>query len=182
LRARSSHLLVIDVQERLLPAVPRVEEMIAAIRRLVSVARALDVGITLTEHNPTGLGGTPSAIRDLVDPTEIFEKMSFSCLAEPHIRAHCEQLREAGVSQVVLCGLEAHICILQTAIELREMDLETFIAVDAASARSVASVELGLRRAALEGVSLVNSDMIVFEWLERAGTELFRSILPLMKA
>jgi hypothetical protein len=71
---------------------------------------------------------------------------------------------------------------LQTAIELREMDLETFIAVDAASARSVASVELGLRRAALEGVSLVNSDMIVFEWLERAGTELFRSILPLMKA
>lgn len=182
LHSRLSHLLVIDVQERLLPAVPRVEETVVAIRRLMTIARTLGVGITLTEHNPAGLGLTPATIRDLVQPSEIIEKMTFSCLGEDAIKEYFENMRESGVAQVIICGLETHICILQTAIELQAMGFESFIAADAVNARSATSAELGLRRAALEGVALVNSDMIVFEWLERAGTDRFRSILPLMKA
>lgn len=181
LRRASSHLLVVDVQERLLLAIPGAEATLAAVLRLVAIARALDVGLTLTEHHPAGLGPTPAVLRDLVPTEDIMEKIHFSCVQEPAIGERFRALRAGGVEQVVLCGLETHVCVLQSAIALKEMGFEPFIAADASGARSAASAELGLRRAAAEGVAIVNDDMIAFEWLERAGTAQFRSILPLIK-
>ena len=181
LRSASSHLLVIDIQERLLPAIPGSDAILAVTGKLMAIARILGVGLTLTEHNPAGLGISPAEFRDTVPSADILEKMHFSCLGEPPIAERFRALRAAGIDQVVLCGLETHVCVLQSAIALREMGMETFIAADATGSRSPTSVELGLRRAAAEGVGIVNSDMIAFEWLERAGTEQFRSVLPLIK-
>lgn len=181
LKAHSSHLLVIDVQEKLLPQIEIADELVGRCRRLIEIARHLDIGITLSEHYKKGLGETPFTIRELIKDGEVFEKIHFSCLGDERLKKRFQDLEQEGVLQITICGLEAHICVFQTAIELKMAGFDVFVVADCVSARSKLSLERAWRRLELNNIAVIDSEMAIFEWLGKAGTAEFKRILPYLK-
>jgi nicotinamidase-related amidase len=150
--------------------------------RLVRAARALEVPITVSEQYPSGIGPTVAPLREAIGNSGSFiEKVEFSCLKNHALRDHLHELRRKGRPQVVLGGIEAHVCVTQTAIDLEDQGFEAFVAADATSSRAKSSRRLALARLAKSGVDVVDSEMVVFEWLGRAGTPEFKELLALVK-
>lgn len=178
LSADRSALLVIDIQERLLPAVQEPERVVARTRILLQAATALAVPVFASEQYSKGIGRTVAPVAELLPESTCFEKITFSCAGEPAIIA---ALNAAGRDQVVLCGIECHVCVLQTALALRALGREVFVVADAVSSRSPRDLELGLARMAQCGVHLVSCEMTVFEWMGRAGTPVFKQLSALIK-
>ena len=106
------------------------------------------------------------------------EKITFSCLGAADFAARLSAL---GRTQAVVCGAEAHVCVLQTALDLRARDRRVFIVADATGSRDPANREAALARLSQAGATVVTTEMVLFEWLKRAGTEDFRALLPLIK-
>ncbi len=182
LRAAQSQLLVVDVQERLAPAMYESQTLVAQCARLVQAATRLGVRITVSEQYPKGIGATVAALRDLLpQDAMLFSKMTFSCMGEATLAHRVRTLAQAGRDQVLVCGIEAHVCVLQTAIALQEAGLRAFVAADAISARNPASRDLALRRMERAGVEIVSVEMAMFEWLGKAGTPDFKALMPLIK-
>lgn len=173
MRADTSCLLVVDLQERLMPAVAQADEIVANAIWLIRIAQRLKVPILASEQYPQGLGHTVAAIRELLPPDAFVEKIHFSCAAEINCMRRIDLL---GRPQVVLLGAEAHVCVLQTALDLRLAGKSVYLVADAVSSRSPGDVELALTRMRTEGVRVVSREMVAFEWLHRAGTEPFREI------
>jgi len=173
MRADTSCLLVVDLQERLMPAVAQADEIVANAIWLIRIAQRLKVPILASEQYPQGLGHTVAAIRELLSPDAFVEKTHFSCAAEINCMRRIDLL---GRPQVVLLGAEAHVCVLQTALDLRLAGKSVYLVADAVSSRSPGDVELALTRMRTEGVRVVSREMVAFEWLHRAGTEPFREI------
>lgn len=176
-----SQLLIVDVQAKLLPAMSD-QRAIERCIRLVRAAKALAVPITFSEQYPQGLGHTVEPLLEaLENEGEVIEKVEFSCLANGVLRGRLQELRRHGRSQVVIGGMESHVCVLQTAIDLAHHGFEAFVVVDAVSSRDEASRRAALARLLKAGVEVVNSEMVVFEWLGKAGTAEFRELLTLVK-
>lgn len=170
----TSLLCVIDVQERLLPVVPDAKRVVAACCRLASAAGILDVSRVLTEQYPKGLGVTPRALAALLHPAE--EKMTFSS-------AGCAAVAGAlarGLTTVVLAGLETHVCVTQTALDLLAKGLHVFIAVDAVASRHAIDHEMALRRLEAAGAILTTSEAILFEWCRSAEHPRFQDVRRLV--
>lgn len=169
-----SCLLVIDVQDRLLPAVMEPEQTERSVIQLIEVANRLQIPTLYSEQYPKGLGGTsPAVLNALSDSAIYLEKMSFSCAAD----SSCNQkINSIKPNQIVICGMETHVCVLQTAIQLRQQAREVYVVADAVSSRSALDKELGLARLRQAGVHIVTREMVIFEWLQRAGTDAFREI------
>jgi nicotinamidase-related amidase len=168
-----SCLLVIDVQERLLPAIHRGAEVVENIAWLMDIARQLEVPTVVSEQYPRGLGHTVEELARRTSPEMTVEKIHFSCAAsEPCLAA----LEATGREQFVLAGIEAHVCVLQTALGLFALGKEVYVVAEAVSSRREADASLGLSRMGGEGVRLVGREMVAFEWLHQAGTETFRTI------
>lgn len=168
----SSGLLVIDVQERLLPAVQRNELIEKNVCDLIAIAQRLNIPILYSEQYPKGLGSSSPAVLKALPETAIrLEKLAFSCVKEC-----AEQIRSAIPSQVVICGMETHVCVLQTALELKQLGFDLFVIADAVSSRSDENAQLGLERMRQSGVQIVSKEMVIFEWLEQAGSDAFREI------
>ena len=176
-RARSQ-LLIVDVQERLLPAMAEAEQVLRACSLLMTAAARLDVPITVSEQYPKGLGPTVPALANLVAENRVLAKVDFSCAADPAIR---DRLDTEGRDQLVVAGIEAHVCVLMTAMELIDAGREVFVVADAVSSRRQSSADLALDRLRAAGVSVVTTEMVLFEWLRRAGTEEFKEISRLIK-
>jgi nicotinamidase-related amidase len=177
-----SQLLIIDVQEKLLPAMSNPERVVERCVRLVRAARALDIPITVSEQYPQGIGPTVGPLREaLGNSATVIEKVEFSCLKNEALRDHLHELRRRGRPQVVMGGIEAHVCVNQTAIDLEEQGFEAFVVVDATSSRARSSRRLALARMQRSGVDVVDSEMAVFEWLGQAGTPEFKELLALVK-
>ena len=177
-----SQLLIIDVQEKLLPAMSNPERVVERCVRLVHAARALDIPITVSEQYPGGIGRTVAPLRDaLGNSGTVIEKVEFSCLKNEALRDHLHELRRKGRPQVVMGGIEAHVCVTQTAIDLEEHGFEGFVVADATSSRAKSSRRLALARMRRSGVDVVDSEMAVFEWLGKAGTTEFKELLALVK-
>lgn len=176
--AERSLLLLVDVQERLAPAVAGADACVERCRRLIQAALLLDVPILATEQYPSGLGHLLPALADLLEPERVFAKTSFSAAAEPAIAA---ALAALGRDQVVVCGMEAHVCVLQTALGLGDGGYLPVVAADAVASRDPANRDLGLARLGANGVEIASSEMVMFEWLGRAGNPRFRAVLPLIK-
>ena len=104
LKRRLSHLLIVDVQEKLLPPIQNSDELVGCCRRSIEIARHLNIGITLSEHYKKGLGETPLPILDAVKQDELFEKAHFSCVGNESLRERFLSLKQKGVSQIVICG------------------------------------------------------------------------------
>ncbi len=173
-----SQLLVIDLQERLAPAIHAGEEIIANTCRLLAGARQLGVPTYVSEHCVRALGASVDAIRLAAVDARFFEKSHFSCAAEPGV---LKILRQPGRPQLVLTGSEAHVCVLQSALGLQAAGFDIFVVRDAASSRTPENREAGFDRLRAAGVHIVTTEMVLFEWAHQAGTDEFRQLLPLIK-
>lgn len=179
LTADCSLLFVIDIQAKLLPAMAARETVLARTAILMRAARRLGVPMLVTEHYPKGIGATVPALAALTTPGETIEKLHFDCAAEPAVRAQLALMHPRR--QAVLCGIEAHVCVLQSAFGLQAAGWEVAVVADATSTRRQIDLECGLRRLAAAGIAIVTSEMVVFEWLGRAATPEFRDLLALIK-
>ncbi len=173
-----SLLLVIDVQERLAPAVEAADAVIQNTGILAAAARRLQVPMFFSEQYPKGLGATVAELANWVREGRVLQKVHFSCTREPGLS---EQLRAAARPQVVITGMEAHVCVLQTVFGLREIGLSPLVVADAVASRRALSKEIALTRMSAAGVPIVTTEMVVFEWLQRAGTPEFRELVQLIK-
>jgi nicotinamidase-related amidase len=177
-----SQLLIVDVQDKLLDAISRKDRVVQRCVRLVRAARLLGVPITVSEQYPQGLGPTVDPIRDAyANAGFIVDKAEFSCLKSDPLRERLHELRRQGRPQVVIGGIEAHVCVLQTAIDLEAQGFEPFVVADATGSRSKVNRKLAISRLAKSGVDVVDSEMVLFEWLERAGTPEFKELQALIK-
>jgi nicotinamidase-related amidase len=182
LEAPRSLLLVVDVQERLMPAIAERERVAAQAGVLVAAADRLGVPILLTEQYPKGLGPTVDALAAaLPDTAARLPKVTFSGAADEGIAGWAGERRAEGRDQMVICGAEAHVCVLQTALGFRREGFAVSVVGDAVGSRSPRSVEAACARLLHAGCGWVTTEMVLFEWLERAGTDDFRALLPLIK-
>lgn len=176
--SRDSLLLIVDVQERLAPAIAGGAAVEARIATLVRGARRLGVPVLASEQYPQGLGPTVPGLAALLEPAERLAKRAFSCAAEETFLA---ALRGKGRGQIVICGMEAHVCVLQTALGLAAAGFSVFAVADAMGSRDPANRDVGLTRMTALGVQPVTAEMVLFEWLGRSDHEAFRDLLGLIK-
>ena len=173
LTADRSLLLLIDLQSKLAPAIHNNAEVEQHCRWLVEVARELAVPVLATEQYPQGLGVTVPSVLALLKSEEIVEKIHFSAYKEPHIQA---VFADAGRRQIILCGTETHVCVLQTALDLVAAGYQVYLVAEACGSRRDSDKQLALGRLQQAGVVIVSREMVAFEWLQRAGTAQFRQI------
>ena len=167
-----SLLLVVDIQQKLLPAVSAPERLIANSAWLIRVANTCQIPLVFSEQYPQGLGHTISELRQLAADAPVVAKQAFSCIA-----ANClPALLLAPRQQIVLIGMETHVCVLQTAIELQQQGKQVFVVADAVSSRSEADCELALARMRALGIHIISREMALFEWSRQAGTPLFKNL------
>jgi nicotinamidase-related amidase len=177
-----SQLLIVDLQEKVAPPVHNIDQVIAVCGRLVHIAQRLGVPITLSEHYPKGLGPTVAALTSNLGPdAAVLEKITFSCVKDPALHARFDSFRDHGRGQVIVAGIEAHVCVGQTALDLIAEGYEVYLVADGTSSRTPESRDLSLQRVRQAGAYVVDSEMVLFELLERAGTPEFRDLLALLK-
>ncbi len=177
MRPADTALLVIDVQERLLPAIPAALAIVWNCRRLLNGARVLGVRAAITEQNPAKLGSTaPELVA--AHGGLVAAKMAFSCGACGELFAN---FRDAGIERFLLCGIETHVCVAQTAFDLLAAGYQVFVAADAVGSRSSFDHDVALRRLESCGASITTAEAALFELCERAGTPQFRQISALVK-
>ncbi|MFN4141495.1 hydrolase [Aestuariivirga sp.] len=179
--AAKSSLLLVDMQERLLPAMTGGAEVQLRSAILLRAAKALSLPVTVSEQYPKGLGHTVPGLRDEIGNAPVFEKLAFSCWKDEAIRERLIGQHEAGRPLVILAGVEAHVCVLQTAVDLAAAGFGVFAVADAMASRAPSSHALALERMRQAGVAVVNTEMVVFELLGRAGTAEFKALSALVR-
>jgi isochorismate hydrolase len=147
-------------------------------RILLEAARECDVPVLLTEQYRKGLGPTVPEIAAAAGDAQVIAKMHFSCMEEP---AFAEAFAATSRRQAVLAGMEAHVCVVQTAASLLEQGFEVFVVSDATASRTLASEQACRERMSACGAHIVTTEMVVFEWLGKAGTPAFKRLLPAIR-
>jgi len=177
-RLTSQHaaLLVVDMQEKLLAAMREPDAVVANTVRLIQGARELKIPVWATEQYPKGLGATVPAVADLIPerPT----KLTFQCCAVPQL---LEQLYGRHIRHVTVAGIEAHVCVAQTALELLDLGFRVQIPADAVTSRNAIDREFTLRRMEAAGAIVSTTEAILFEWLATADRPEFKAISQLVK-
>ncbi len=178
LKRDGSGLVVIDIQERLLPAIWERERVVLNAARLIQGAAILGLPLLATEQYRKGLGVTVPAIAAAMPGFVPLEKLTFSACGVPgFLRA----LQEKHLSQAILCGIETHVCVLQTCLDLLDAGLRVVVVSDAISSRTPENHRVGLDRMRAAGAEIASTEMVLFELLERAGTAEFKQVLALVK-
>lgn len=172
MRADQSALLVVDVQERLLSHIHDWQRVLGQVDWLVQVAQRLGVPVAATEQYPRGLGHTHAQVAARLPAGATGEKLHFSCVSG----ACLPGLPGMERPQVVVCGIEAHVCVLQTVLELAASGKQVFVVAEAVGSRDPAHKALALERMRAHGIQIVCREMVAFEWLGQAGTAQFRDI------
>lgn len=171
-------LVVIDLQEKFRDLIQGMDQVLERSQRLIAFSRQLEVPVLVTEQYPRGLGVTVSEIREACRPFTAFEKTSFSCAgSEPFLAA----LRATGRRQVILCGIETHVCVYQTACDLLREGFQVALAADAVSSCRGEDRDLGLQRLREVGADVMGTQMILFELLREAGTPQFKLVAKLLR-
>ena len=178
MKRKDSLFLIVDVQEKLAPAMQDSEEVISANYKLLHAAAKMDVPVLVSEQYPQGIGSTVDDLKLLIEPDDVVEKMTFSCMETGVFQ---KSLEKKCRNQIIVGGMETHVCVLQTVLDLLATGYQVFVVEDAASSRTTKNKQLGLERMRQCGAQIVSSEMVMFEWLERAGTDMFKSMLPLIK-
>ena len=177
LTSQGTVLLVIDVQVKLLPAMQDSEQCVANVRKMIEAAKVLAVPVVVTEQYPAGLGATCTAIREAIGDEKAIEKMRFSACVE----ATTARLRELDRRQVIVVGIEAHVCVQQTVLDLLRLDYNPYVCADAVSSRRVIDRDTGLARMRQAGAIITTTESAIFELLGEAGTSQFKQILKIVK-
>jgi len=170
--AEQSVLLLIDLQQRLCPALHDGAQVLSHALWLTRLANRLNVPVIGTEQYPAGLGVTLPSLRVLIPESAIVEKIYFSAAAEAGIFAAPGGTR----TQFIVAGAEAHVCVLQTVLDLLGAGREVFVVDEAIGSRRPQDKALALERMRQHGAVIVSREMVAFEWLRRAGTEIFREV------
>lgn len=168
----TSVLLLVDVQERLAPAIHDGQRVVENCVWLAGVAERVAVPVVVTEHFPDKIGATVATLKAATQTACYVRKQCFSaqadgCLVGTAVDTH---------AQVVVCGTEAHVCVLQTALELRWAGKSVYVVADASGSRNSRDRDAGFERMRQHGIEIVTREMVAFEWLQRGGTELFRGV------
>lgn len=175
LEARSSLLLLIDVQTGLLPAIEAHEALVRRLERLAKAARLLEVPVVATEHWPEKIGPTDARLQPLID--RVFQKTHFAATRE---NGFLDVLPETRPT-ILLAGAEAHVCVLQTGLGLLEKGFAPVMVRDGVGSRRASDREAAAERWAWHGGQSVTSEMVLFEWLQSPAHPRFREVLALIK-
>lgn len=173
-----SCLLIVDVQEKLAPAMAESAAVIRNAGILMQAAARLAVPLVVSEQYPQGLGATVPELRALAPDSARIAKLSFSCAADPALQ---QRIEEAQRSLLVIAGMEAHVCVLQSALGFRRAGYGIVVVADAVSSRMPANREAALQRLRENGVEVATTEMVLFEWLGQAGTPEFKELSRLIR-
>jgi len=175
LHAETSQLLLVDFQQRLMPAIAEGDAVVAVAARLAEAALRLGVPCLATEQYPRGLGSTVPALAAFA--AQPLEKIHFDATSAEGFARRLA----GGRPQAVVAGCETHVCVLQTCLGLRRKGFDVAVVADATGSRRAADRDAGLARMAAHGCEIVTVEMVLFEWLGHAGNPAFRDILTLIK-
>jgi nicotinamidase-related amidase len=181
LQRQETLLLVVDVQEKLMPVIDRADDVAANVERLVRGFHVLDIPALLTEQYVKGLGRTIPRVRRAFEETSGYtpiEKASFSAKGEGEFVAALRGLRK---KQIVVCGVETHVCVYQSVSDLLAAGYDVTIAADGVSSRTAENKATALERMTRDGARLSSTEMVLFELLNVSGTDEFAQILRLVK-
>ena len=170
--------LLIDVQEKIYPHVTDNEKLMQRLNVLLKGLKVLDIPIITTQQYTKGLGETVEPLKDFVDSSLIIEKIDFSCCDENTFEGKLEDL---GNKFVIISGIEAHVCVLQTTIDLVESGYIPFVIEDCISSRHLNDKSVAIERMRHEGVIVSTSESVLFELCKKAGTSTFKEISKLVK-
>jgi nicotinamidase-related amidase len=173
-----SCLLIVDVQEKLAPAVSDPANVIRNAGILMRAAARLGVPLVVSEQYPQGLGATVPELRALAPESARIAKLSFSCADDPALR---QRIKEAQRSLIVIVGMEAHVCVLQSALGFQQAGYKIVVVADAISSRAPANRDAALQRLRENGAEVATTEMVLFEWLGQAGTPEFKELSKLIK-
>jgi nicotinamidase-related amidase len=178
LLARSaSRLVIVDVQEKLVPRIYEHQRMLARCRLLIEGAKILSVPVSVTEQYPAGLGKTVSQLAEVLPAPS--EKLRFSC--GEVLDWGCAAESSGGRHQVVVAGIETHVCVLQTVLDLIAAGYQVFVPADAVSSRSELDWKIALDRMSASGATIITVESALFEWCETSGAPEFKLISRLLK-
>jgi nicotinamidase-related amidase len=178
LNTEKTALLVIDIQERILPVIFESERVIKNAIKLINGFKILGLPVYYTEQYPKGLGTTNPEIKKALIESEAIHKMSFSCYGAPDL---FEELKKSNIEQVVVCGIESHVCVMQTVLDLLANDFQVHVASDAVSSRREFDYKTALRRMESNGAEISLTESALFELLEVCGTDQFKAVSKLVK-
>ena len=178
LTVQDTTLLIVDIQEKLARAMHAREEFIANVQRLVRGARALGLPVVWAEQNPKGLGPTVPEVAELLHGLTPISKFSFSCGAS---ESCMQQLRRIGRTQVLIAGIETHVCVYQTAAELALAGFQVEVVADACSSRTPQNKHVGLDKCRAAGATVTSVETALFELLKVAEGPLFKELLNIVK-
>ncbi|MGD2107972.1 MAG: hydrolase [Phycisphaerae bacterium] len=172
--------LVIDIQQKLLPAIRHNERLVATCRKLLDAARIFDLPVLATQQYPKGIGPTDPAIARCLDAAgaTTVDKLTFSAWGETAVR---EAILAIDRPQVILLGIEAHVCVQQTALDLVSRDYDVFVCADAVGSRGRLDYERSLDRMRQEGASVTTVESVLFELCNRCDTPQFKAMLEVIK-
>ncbi len=177
LRREDAALLVVDYQQRIVDVMKNKPQVTDEIERLISAMQILDVPVVVTEQYPKGLGPTLESISEKVDASFIAQKMTFSCCGE---EAFWSQLQAAGRNQIVVTGIETHVCVLQTVLDLIANGYQVHLPFGATCSREDANRDNAIERMRGAGAVITNVESVIFELLVEAGTDDFKAVRKLI--
>lgn len=173
-----SALVIVDIQERLAVVMSEREKVIRNTLHLMEAAKLLQLPVIVTEQYPQGLGPTVSEIREALPSYEPIEKLTFSCCGEP---GFMKALESTGKKKIILCGMETHVCVLQTCIGSLREGYTVHAASDAICSRSKENFKTGIQFMRDAGAVITGTETVLFQLLERAGTEEFKALTKRIK-
>ena len=178
LNPQHAALVLIDVQGNLAQAMADKQRLIANLQSCIKVAQVLNIPIVWIEQYPEGLGETISELKELLPGQAPLSKTTFGCLSNARIS---EAISRLGRQQLLVCGIEAHVCVLQTTFDLLAAGFQVFVPADAVGSRSRLDWQIGLDRMAGAGAVITTTESVMFEWCERSDTPEFKQISKLVK-
>lgn len=173
-------LAVVDIQEKLLPPIFNKEELVCNAKLLIHLAKLLNVPIVATTQYARGLGATVPEIASLLDGGAVYDKLEFSCFGSDQF---CGELKSLPGQRntVLICGMEAHICVMQTALAALNRGYLVHVAADAVGSRAESNWRIGLRRMEAAGAVISSTEMMMYELMRASGTPVFKEMLKHLK-
>jgi nicotinamidase-related amidase len=178
LKIADTALLLVDVQGKLAHAMHDRDVLFDHLQRLIRGSRLLNLPLVWAEQNPDGLGPTIWQVADLLTDLQPIPKMSFSCCAEEGIM---RALRATGCGNILIAGIETHICVYQTAVELADLQFHVEVVADACSSRTAANKHIGLLKCRDAGVAVTSVETLLFELAGTARDSRFKQLLEIVK-
>lgn len=177
IRPDNALLLVVDVQDRLLPAIHDSTAVVEACRRIIEAAKVLEVPMVVTEQYPEGIGRTCQPLLECLGDAPLYTKIRFSACVESVV----EKLASLRRPNVIVIGIEAHVCVMQTTLDLLRLGYTPYLCADAVGSRRPHDRDMAIERVRQAGAIVTTTESVTFELMGQAGTEVFRQILKIVK-